>query len=109
MLERDDIEAVARRVVELLDERDDLARAPVGLVDAHTLARRLHVKVGWIREHADELGAVRLGDGPRARMPFDLAVALEAMARRRVEAPVPRQRPTGGPPPVRPRRARRAA
>lgn len=47
-------------------------------VDAATLARRLGVTRGFVYEHADELGGARLGDGPRARLRFDLDRALQA-------------------------------
>jgi hypothetical protein len=42
------------------------------LVDAAALAAHLSVDRGWVYEHADELGAVRLGSGPKARLRFDL-------------------------------------
>jgi hypothetical protein len=35
------------------------------------LAEWLNVKPSWVYEHADELGALRLGTGPRARLRFD--------------------------------------
>src|SRR5437879_1092741 len=36
------------------------------------LAEWLSVARGWVYEHAEELGALRLGVGPRARLRFDL-------------------------------------
>lgn len=47
------------------------------LVDANEVARRLSVDVSFVYEHADELGARRLGSGPRARLRFDLADVQE--------------------------------
>lgn len=44
----------------------------VVLVDASTVAARLGVARSYVYEHADELGAIRLGSGPRARLRFDL-------------------------------------
>lgn len=73
------VEAVARRVVELLDERDERARFS-GLVDAQTLADLLDVDRGWVYRHAAELGAVRLG-GQNGRLRFDVDAARAAMAR----------------------------
>lgn len=77
MIDERDVERIARRVVELLDERDgppatstDVAGR--GLVDAETVAVRFGVKRGWVYEHAAELGARRLGEGPRAPLRFDL-------------------------------------
>jgi hypothetical protein len=43
-----------------------------GLVDAARLAERLGVSRDFVYAHADELGARRLGSGPRARLRFDL-------------------------------------
>jgi len=41
------------------------------LVDAATLAGLLGVSRAYVYEHATDLGALRLGDGPRARLRFD--------------------------------------
>jgi hypothetical protein len=74
-LDRDDIEALAVRVAELLEQRG--ARRPTGsLVDAAELARRLGTDRSWVYSHATELGAIRLGSGPKARLRFDPEVAL---------------------------------
>jgi len=54
------IEAIARRVVELLEKRGLQNRE---LVDAAELARRLGIERSWVYSHAIELGAVRLGGG----------------------------------------------
>jgi hypothetical protein len=61
-----DIEAVADRVAGLL-QRD---RAREELVDAAEIARRFGVSRDFVYAHADELGAVRLGPGPKARLRF---------------------------------------
>jgi hypothetical protein len=92
------IEAIARRVVELLEERP----GEIGLVDAAELARRLGVTRAWVYEHATELGAIRLGDGPSPRLRFDPAEAVAAMRPVQREPPAPmttrRRSPTGWPP-----------
>jgi hypothetical protein len=74
------VERIARRVVELLDEREanfqrveNFAR----LVDSATLARMLGVSRAYVYEHALELGGVQLGDGDRPRLRFDVEKALE--------------------------------
>jgi hypothetical protein len=64
-----DIEQIADRVAELL--RDGTPAGPVRFVDAATLATALGVDRTWVYEHADELGALRLG-GPRGRLRFDM-------------------------------------
>jgi hypothetical protein len=80
------IEAIAHRVVQLITERQTEPNAvseghagPVtstpAFVDAATLARHLGLTRGYVYQHANELGAIRLGDGPRARLRFDLSVA----------------------------------
>ena len=68
-LDADDIEAIARRLLALL--RDELPAAPVRLVDARSLAAALGVDRSWVYAHADELHAVRIGNG-RGRLRFDL-------------------------------------
>jgi hypothetical protein len=45
---------------------------PTTLVDVETVARFLSVSPDWIYAHADELGARRLGRGPKARLRFSL-------------------------------------
>jgi hypothetical protein len=69
-----DIEAVANRVVELL--RGSVAtgsrlNSPNQLVDAATVARLLGVSRATVYANADQLGAIRLGSGKRARLRFD--------------------------------------
>jgi len=70
------VDAIARRVVELL--REDPALTTRHLVDAGTLAGILAVDRAWVYDHATELGAIRLGDGPRGRLRFDVDRALSA-------------------------------
>lgn len=73
---------------------------PEGLVDAHEIARRMGRSRWWVYEHAGELGAVRLGPGPRARLGFSLARA-EAYIQRAADLRAP------SPPPPRARQRRR--
>lgn len=65
------------------------------LVDPKTLADQLGTKVGYVYAHADELGAIRLGKGPKARLRFDPERALERLnvctTGRRSEHPEPAQ------------------
>jgi predicted DNA-binding transcriptional regulator AlpA len=75
----DELEAIAERVVELL--RVDGAGA--GLIDAAEVARRLGISRATVYEKAEELGAVRIGRGSRARLRFDpneIAQRLERFA-----------------------------
>lgn len=91
-LDAADVRAIAEQVAELL--RDDLPGA--GLVETAVAARFLSASEDWVRDHAAELGAVRLGDGDRGELRFE-AVKLRAfVAERRVTGPVmPAKRATG--------------
>lgn len=83
-LSPDDVEAVARRVVELLQEGEVAPR--VGMVGTAAIARMVGMSEDWVRDHAGELGGVRAGDGARGELRFDVAVVRERMARRGVAA-----------------------
>jgi hypothetical protein len=71
------VEAIARRVVELLGGSPQ--RSGVRLVDATAVADALGVERDWVYAHADQLGAVRLG-GPKGRLRFDLRAIDEQLA-----------------------------
>ncbi len=72
------IEAIARRVVELLERRGLQQRE---LVDATELARRFGIERSWVYSHAIELGAVKLGEGPKPRLRFDPEIAARVLRR----------------------------
>jgi len=69
-------EAIARRVVELLERRGLQRRE---LVDAAELARRLGIERSWVYTHAIELGAVKLGNGAKPRLRFDPEIAARVL------------------------------
>ena len=74
-------DALARKVAEIVGARS----TTFGLVDARELAEELGVSIDYVYAHATELGAMRLGSGPKARIRFDLhgaRQALEARTRR---------------------------
>jgi len=71
-------EAIARKVVELLEKRGLQRRE---LVDAAELARRLGIERSWVYSHAIELGAVKLGSGAKPRLRFDPEVATRVLRR----------------------------
>lgn len=62
------VDKLSRAVATIAPEPE---AAPADLIDAEEAARRLGVSRDYVYSHADELGAVRLGDGPRARLRFD--------------------------------------
>ena len=71
------IDAVARRVVELLSAEP----APTeGLIGAAEVARRFGIPRSTVYDRAGELGAIRLGDGPKARLRFDPQTVAERLA-----------------------------
>ena len=70
------VEKIARRVVELLEQRGLQKRE---LVDAAELARRFGIERSWVYTHAIELGAVRLGNGAKPRLRFDPEIAARVL------------------------------
>ncbi len=81
------------------------ATPPVALLTAGQLAQQLGVTRAWVYENAHRLGAIRLGNGPRARLRFNPNTATGALN----SSPTPHT-PTDTPPapqtrrPGRPRR-----
>lgn len=66
-----DVEAIADCVVEQMRK---VLRPQMwfGLADAAEVARRLRVHENWVYAHAQDLGVIRLGEGEKARLRFDL-------------------------------------
>jgi hypothetical protein len=77
-LDAETVEAIARRSVELLEQRGLQRRE---LVDAAELARRFGIERSWVYSHAIELGAVKLGSGPKPRLRFDPQIAARVLRR----------------------------
>ena len=75
-----------------LDEIAEAVAAKLGvelpredhLLDAAGVAERYGVTADWVRLNADRLGALRLGDGPRARLRFDAEKVADALTTRQV-------------------------
>jgi hypothetical protein len=64
------------------------------------LARHLKLNPAWVYEHADELGAIRTSNGPKARIRFDLHTATQALKEhQRHTTPTPATRPRRKPTP----------
>jgi hypothetical protein len=103
--DRASIRAVAREVAELLGRSDG------ALLTARQVATRFNVDRSWVYAHADELGVVRLGQGPRPRLRFDPAVVAQRVvaARGRSLTPEPSTPLRAGASllPIRPSRRRR--
>jgi hypothetical protein len=81
-----DIRAIAEALADVLAERGLVMPAssasPARVLDAAHVAELLGRDRQWVYAHAGELGAFRYGDGPKARMGFDL-VAVERWKRQR--------------------------
>ncbi len=101
--EAEAVERLAARVAELLEPRlvEALEAKSVQLdtagplVDAATVADTLGLTRSTVYARADELGAIRLGDGPKPRLRFDLERARSAWrGSGREPAPEPRRQPT---------------
>jgi len=71
-------EATARKLAEFVGERGKT----FGLVGPRELAEGLGVSLDYVYAHATELGAMRLGPGPKARIRFDLDGARRALEAR---------------------------
>jgi hypothetical protein len=74
-----DVEAIAEATAARLAEIVSGAPGTFALVDARQLARDLDVSLDYVYAHASELGAMRLGSGPKARIRFDLDRARQAL------------------------------
>ena len=100
-----DIRAVAEALADVLVERGLVmpasAASPARVLDAAQVAELLGRDRQWVYAHAGELGASRYGDGPKARIGFDL-VTVEQWKRER-------QIRSEGPPQLRDRRRSSAA
>lgn len=87
VLTQDDIDAIAEATVERL-ARVVASQGPTfALVDARKLAAELGVSVDYVYSHASELGGMRLGSGPKARIRFDLDQARQALERQSARGP----------------------
>ncbi len=85
-LDEQTVERLAHRVAELLTPKPAPAQTetvPPGrgkLVSAAKVAELWGVDRAWVYAHAEELGASRLGTGPRPRLRFDLDKVRKRLA-----------------------------
>jgi hypothetical protein len=80
------IEQIADRVVQRLQRQQQHRQQaqtgePVGMVTVAEFAAYYKLSPAWVYEHADELGATRIGSGPKARIRLDFQTAKAALAR----------------------------
>lgn len=83
-LDPEAIELLALRISELLAEnlgvRPSTSRAG-RMLSAAEVSEWWGLRRGWVYQHADELGAVRVGDGERPRLRFDPERVAERLDR----------------------------
>lgn len=104
----DDLATLADLVADRLAERlaaPTSPAEPAELIDAHEAGRRLGRSAVWARRHAEQLGAVRLGDGDRPRLAFP-AEELVALAARLGSSASPEPEAPAQPAPPRRHRSR---
>lgn len=81
------VNAIAERVAELLRGESG---GPV-LIDAAEVARRFSLSRDYVYEHANDLDAVRLGSGPKARLRFDPNKVAKALGGSSRQEPRPKR------------------
>jgi hypothetical protein len=99
-----DVHAIAAAVADVLAERGLVVPAGAGssarVLNVAEVARLLGRRPAWVYEHAAELGAFRFGNGPKARIGFDLLTIEEWKRQRQIGRPssraTNRRRPAKG-------------
>src|SRR4051794_27180099 len=81
-LHPDDLAALADLVAERVAARLGTDRPERDLLTAQEVAGHFGVSAEWVRENAERLGVVRLGDGPRPRLRFVSERVMAAMTAR---------------------------
>lgn len=88
----EDARMIAEQLADVLEERGLIATVPaeasVRMLDVRQVADLLGRSRQWVYEHVAELGAVRMGEGPKSRYGFDRA-AIEDYKRRHSAGPAP--------------------
>ena len=73
----EDVRAIAEAVADVLAERGLVVYAgPNGsarVLSAREVSKLLGRSAPWLYAHATELGAIRMGNGPKARIGFNIA------------------------------------
>ncbi len=64
------------------DEPETPRSAVPRLLTAADVAARFGLSAEWVRDHADDVGAIRLGTGKRRRLRFDPETVAETLTRR---------------------------
>jgi hypothetical protein len=80
---------VAARLRRFVSDLAAQAPEPGQLVDANTIARLIGMSPRWVYDHADELGAIRAGDGTRPRLRFGPGLVRARLEQRNGSQPEP--------------------
>jgi hypothetical protein len=90
------VEQIASRVAQLLRHQPLTPASPSApaWMTAKELAQHLKLNPAWVYEHANELGAIRTGTGPKARIRFNPHTATQALKQhqRQPTQPAPSRR-----------------
>jgi hypothetical protein len=62
--------------------RERAGEQPAALMTAAEVGRRFQLSAEWVREHQDELGVIRIGNGRRPRLRFDPVKVAAALTPR---------------------------
>jgi hypothetical protein len=94
----DTIDQIAGRVAQLLRHQQPPPHTnPAGASSWMTvkeLAAHLKLNPAWVYEHAEELGAIRTGTGPKARIRFNPHTATQALKQHQRQPEPPAATPT---------------
>ncbi len=74
-----ELQALRAEVLELRELSTPVESSTRQLVDAKALADELGISRQWVYAHRDKLGAIRIGNGPKARLRFNADSARQAL------------------------------
>lgn len=92
-----DVRAIAEAIADVLAERGLVVyagpSASARVLSAREVSKLLGRSAPWVYDHATELGAIRMGNGPKARIGFDLANIEQWKRDNQIRPPQPRKPP----------------
>jgi hypothetical protein len=92
-----DVRAIAEAIADVLAERGLVVyagpSASARVLSACEVSKLLGRSAPWVYAHATELGAIRMGNGPKARIGFDLANIEQWKRDNQIRPPQPRKPP----------------
>ena len=92
-----DVHAIAEAVADVLAERGLVVYAGPGasarVLNAREVSQLLGRSTPWVYAHATDLGAIRMGNAPKARIGFDLATIEQWKRDNQIRPPGARKAP----------------